>query len=175
MVLVVAFCSHLCTRARSWREFAKSRFTHFPSISSVHVDSYAMGRGVAYDVCISGLLYWGGTGVFCDGHGSTVLCFISILCFVTYNYKYIYTQHTIGLYRENAIAIENEASDSLTYYRCIDQSGFARKECNLHCEVHVAAENRHILPPFGSLDSFWITRSQRSRRRDKGVLSTGRL
>ena len=40
MVLVVAFCSHLCTRARSWREFAKSRFTHFPSILSVHVDSY---------------------------------------------------------------------------------------------------------------------------------------
>ena len=29
------------TRARSWREFAKSRFTHFPSILSVHVDSYA--------------------------------------------------------------------------------------------------------------------------------------
>ena len=28
------------TRARSWREFAKSRFTHFPSILSVHVDSY---------------------------------------------------------------------------------------------------------------------------------------
>ena len=42
MVLVVAFCSHLCTRARSWREFAKSRFTHFPSILSVHVDSYGL-------------------------------------------------------------------------------------------------------------------------------------
>ena len=42
VVLVVAFCSHLCTRARSWREFAKSRFTHFPSILSVHVDSYVV-------------------------------------------------------------------------------------------------------------------------------------
>ena len=38
--------------------------------------------------------------------------------------------------------------------------------------VHVAAENRQVilLPPFESLDSFWITRSQRSRRRrDKGL------
>ena len=26
-----------------------------------------------------------------------------------------------------------------------------------------------ILPPFGSPDSFWMTRSQRSRRRDKGL------
>ena len=41
----------------------------------------------------------------------------------------------------------------------------------MHCDVHVAAENKHILPPFGSLDSFWITRSQRSRRRDKGLFS----
>ena len=47
VVLVVAFCSHLCTRARSWREFAKSRFTHFPSILSVHVDSYAI-----FAICI---------------------------------------------------------------------------------------------------------------------------
>ena len=32
-------------------------------------------------------------------------------------------------------------------------------------------KNRHVilLPPFESLDSFWITRSQRSRRRDKGL------
>ena len=77
--------------------------------------------------------------------------------------------HSIGLYRENAIAIESEASDSLTQTPSIDQSGFARTERNLHCDVHVAVENRHILPPFGSLDSFWITRSQRSRRRDKGL------
>ena len=59
----------------------------------------------------------------------------------------------------------SEASESLTY----NQRGFARKERNLHCDVHVAAENKHILPPFGSLDSFWITRSQRSRHRDKGL------
>ena len=39
----------------------------------------------------------------------------------------------IGLYRENAIAIESEASDSLTY---VDKSGFARKERNLHCDIH---------------------------------------
>ena len=33
-------------------------------------------------------------------------------------------------------------------------------------DVHVAPENEHILPPFGSPDSLWMTRSQRSRRRD---------
>ena len=71
----------------------------------------------------------------------------------------------IGLYRENAIAIESEDS---SLWR-IDQSGFARKERNLHCDVHVAAEIKHTLPPFGYLDSFWITRSQGSRRRDKGL------
>ena len=78
---------------------------------------------------------------------------------------------TTGLYRENAISVESEASDSLTCYRRVDQSGFARKERTLHCDVHVAAENKHVLPPFGYLDSFWITRSQRSRRRDKGLLT----
>ena len=43
----------------------------------------------------------------------------------------------IGLYRENAIAIKIEASDSLTQTPSIDQSGLARKECNFHCDVHV--------------------------------------
>ena len=85
----------------------------------------------------------------------------------------MFTYYTIGLYRENAIAVESEASGSLMWTRSIDQSGFARKERNLHCDVHVASENRHILPPFGSLDSFWITRSQRSRRRDKGLCRWG--
>ena len=36
----------------------------------------------------------------------------------------------IGLYRENAIAIESEASDS-------DQSGCARKERKLHSDIGV--------------------------------------
>ena len=48
-----------------------------------------------------------------------------------------------------------------------DRRAFAHKERNLHCDVHVTAESKHILPPFESLDSFWIRRSQRSRRRDK--------
>ena len=39
----------------------------------------------------------------------------------------------------------------MTYYRRIDQSEFARKERNLHCDVHVGAENKHILPSFGTL------------------------
>ena len=29
---------------------------------------------------------------------------------------------------------------------------------NLHCGIPVAAENKHTLRPFGSLDSFWIMR-----------------
>ena len=41
----------------------------------------------------------------------------------------------IGLYRENVIAIKSEAGDSLTYYRRKDQSGFARVESSLHCDV----------------------------------------
>ena len=30
----------ICAHARSWREFAKCRFAHFPSFFSVHVDTY---------------------------------------------------------------------------------------------------------------------------------------
>ncbi len=78
----------------------------------------------------------------------------------------------IGLYRENAIAIEGEARDPFggnVYYVTMQItfhiSEFARKERNLHCDVVGA----YTLPPNGSLDSFWITRSQRSRRRDKGL------
>ena len=51
-----------------------------------------------------------------------------------------------------------------------DRRAFACKERNLHCDVHVAAENKHSLPPFGSLESFWIRRSQRPRRRETGLL-----
>ena len=36
----------------SWREFAKSRFTHFPSILSVHVDSYAISK-----TCVISCIY----------------------------------------------------------------------------------------------------------------------
>ena len=50
-----------------------------------------------------------------------------------------------------------------------DRRAFTSKKRNLHCDVHVTAENKDTLPPFGSLDSFWTMRSQRSRRRDKGI------
>ena len=63
------------------------------------------------------------------------------------------TTNIIGLYRENAITIDSEARDpfggNVYYVICIVTS--------------------YTLPPNGSLDSFWITRSQRSRRRDKGL------
>ena len=48
----------------------------------------------------------------------------------------------------------------------------AFKERNLHCDMHVAAVNKCTLPPFESLDSLWMMRSQRSRRREKGLLMT---
>ena len=75
----------------------------------------------------------------------------------------------VGLYRENANAIESEAGDSLNVYSKADRRAFARKERNLHCDLHVAAENKRILPPFQSLDSFWMMRSQLSRRCDKSL------
>ena len=75
------------------------------------------------------------------------------------------TMESIGRYRENAIAIESEAKYPFggnVYYVTMQITlhipEFARKECNLS-----------TLPPHGSLDSFWIKRSQRSRRRDKDL------
>ncbi len=34
------YFARICVHARSWREFAKCRFAHFPSFFSVHVDTY---------------------------------------------------------------------------------------------------------------------------------------
>ena len=89
------------------------------------------------------------------------------------------SQMTIGVYHETAIANESEASDPnggdvclFSAAACTSQCklrAFARKERDLHCDVHVTADNKHAFPPFGSLDSFWIMRSQRSRRRNKGL------
>ena len=76
----------------------------------------------------------------------------------------------MGLYRENAIVIESEARDPFggnVYYVTMQITfpipEFARKERNLHCDVvHVTTK--------------WVSRlvldhgSQRSRRRDKGLL-----
>ena len=50
-----------------------------------------------------------------------------------------------------------------------DRREFARKVRNLLFDVHVIAENQHTILPFGNLDSFWMLRTQRSRRRDKGI------
>ena len=84
----------------------------------------------------------------------------------------IILDYHIGLYRENAIAIESEARDPFggnVYYVTKQITfpipEFARKERNLHCDI----VHDYTLPPNGSLDSFWITRSQQSRRRDKGL------
>ena len=82
----------------------------------------------------------------------------------------------IGVYREAAIAIEIEASDPNVGNVCLfsarrvglhhnvnyelDKQAVAREERNLHCDVHVNADNKRTLPPFGSLDSFWLMRSQ---------------
>ena len=34
------YFGRICAHARSWHEFAKCRFAHFPSFFSVHVDTY---------------------------------------------------------------------------------------------------------------------------------------
>ena len=59
-----------------------------------------------------------------------------------------YSMHPIGLYRENAIAIESEARDPFggnVYYVTMQITfpipEFARKERNLHCDVvHVTTK-----------------------------------
>ena len=40
------YFARICAHARSWREFAKCRFAHFPSFFSVHVDTYDIGNCV---------------------------------------------------------------------------------------------------------------------------------
>ena len=75
----------------------------------------------------------------------------------------------MGLYRENAIAIESEARDPLggnVYYVTMQITfpipEFARKQRNLHCDVVHVTTNCISRPV---LDHG----SQRSRRRDKGL------
>ena len=75
----------------------------------------------------------------------------------------------IGLYRENAIAIESEAKDSFgdnVYYVTMRITlpipEFTRNERNFIVTYYT-------LPPLESPDSFWMTRSQRSNCRDKGL------
>ena len=38
------YFARICAHARSWREFAKCHFAHFPSFFSVHVDTYVMQK-----------------------------------------------------------------------------------------------------------------------------------
>ena len=38
------YFARICAHARSWCDFAKCRFAHFPSFFSVHVDTYALGQ-----------------------------------------------------------------------------------------------------------------------------------
>ena len=44
------YFARICAHARSWREFAKCRFAHFPSFFSVHVDTYAIRLFISADV-----------------------------------------------------------------------------------------------------------------------------
>ena len=46
------YFARICVCARSWREFAKCRFTHFPSFFSVHVDTYAFNSVKSYPVVL---------------------------------------------------------------------------------------------------------------------------
>ena len=51
------------------------------------------------------------------------------------------------------------------FWRLFNIPEFMRNERNSHCDVRY-----YTLPPLESPDSSWMTRSQRSRRRDKGLL-----
>ena len=44
------YFARICAHARSWREFAKCRFAHFPSFFSVHVDTYVIFSTCAISV-----------------------------------------------------------------------------------------------------------------------------
>ena len=72
----------------------------------------------------------------------------------------------IGLYRENAIVIESEANDSFggNVYNVTMQITLSIPEFNVMFIV-----TYYTSPPIESSDSFWMTRSQRSRRRDKSL------
>ena len=37
------YFARICAHTRSWREFAKCRFAHYPSFFSIHVDTYVYG------------------------------------------------------------------------------------------------------------------------------------
>ena len=57
----------------------------------------------------------------------------------------------IAFYRKNAIAIEREARDPNGGNVCL----FSAATCMTQCKLHsIAAENKHTLLPYGSLDSF---------------------
>ena len=83
-------------------------------------------------------------------------------------------QTDIGLYRENVIGIESEAKYPFggnVYYVTMQITlpipEFTRNERNFHCDVlHITT--KWVFSP----DSFWMTRSQRSRRRDNGLWNT---
>ena len=69
------------------------------------------------------------------------------------------------------IALQSRVSvETIDILIIADSRTFARKDRNLHCDVHISVENKHTFPQFGSLDSFRIMRSQQSRRRNKGLL-----
>ena len=50
------YFARICARARSWHEFAKCRFTHFPSFFSLHVDTYVIVIIIVISVIIAVLL-----------------------------------------------------------------------------------------------------------------------
>ena len=53
-----------------------------------------------------------------------------------------------------------------------DRRAFARKERNLHCDVHVTAENKHTLPPFWSLDSLYSLKTRSGMRARETLMVT---
>ena len=84
------------------------------------------------------------------------------------------TQHdmSIGFYREIAIAIQDESGDSNGVMCSTSQCELRSTFPNLRVTNVIRIVTFYTLPPLESPTSSWMTRSQRSRRRDKGLLNT---
>ena len=51
------YFARICAHTRSWREFAKCRFAHYPSFFSIHVDTYVLLSRMEASIGTTGRVY----------------------------------------------------------------------------------------------------------------------
>ena len=83
--------------------------------------------------------------------------------------NYIISTWYIGLYREIAIAIQKESATLMGVMCSTSQCELRSTFPNLRVTNVIRIVTFYTLPPLESPTSSWMTRSQRSRRRDKGL------